>query len=85
MIASESRTEHSLRAEVLEVGNRLASWQYRLAKLVVELDESGEWAFDGAPTCAHWIAMALVHIVLFEFKPTIEREVILDVSVIQRQ
>jgi hypothetical protein len=30
-----------------------------LAHLAVDLDRSGEWAYDGSRTCAHWIAAAL--------------------------
>src|SRR5262249_57329976 len=38
---------------------RWASSQHRLARLVGALDASGEWAGDGAATCAHWVARAL--------------------------
>ena len=41
------------------VGRELAAGQHRLVRLVAELDLSGEWALDGARTCAHWVAMAL--------------------------
>jgi hypothetical protein len=30
-----------------------------LVRLVVELDDSGEWTVDGSTTCAHWVAAAL--------------------------
>jgi hypothetical protein len=30
-----------------------------LIPLLVRFDLSGEWAFDGAPTCAHWVADVL--------------------------
>jgi hypothetical protein len=30
-----------------------------LVRLVAALDASGEWALDGSPTCAHWVAEAL--------------------------
>jgi hypothetical protein len=30
-----------------------------LVELSVRLDESGEWALDGSPTCAHWVADVL--------------------------
>ena len=49
----------SLRVEVLEVGRRLSGAQHRLVGLLCELDRSGEWALDGARTCAHWVASAL--------------------------
>ena len=48
-----------MRAEVVAVGAHWSESQRRLVRLVVELDESGEWAGDGAPTCAHWVAAAL--------------------------
>ena len=31
----------------------------RSVRLVAELDASGEWAVDGAPSCAHWVAIAI--------------------------
>jgi hypothetical protein len=49
----------SVRVEVLEVGRRLSGAQHRLVGLVAVLDRSGEWALDGARTCAHWVASAL--------------------------
>jgi hypothetical protein len=33
--------------------------QHRLVTVACRLDVSGEWAFDGARTCAHWIARVL--------------------------
>lgn len=59
MVVTEMRIESSLRAAVVEVGARVSQGQYRLVTLVHALDESGEWALDGAATCAHWIADAL--------------------------
>ena len=47
------------REAVVEAGQRWAAGQHRLVRLVAELDDSLEWALDGAPTCAHWIADAL--------------------------
>jgi hypothetical protein len=47
------------RAEVVAVGLSWSSAQYRLVHLVVELDRSGQWAWDGSRTCAHWVASAL--------------------------
>ena len=49
----------SLRAAVLAAGQRWASGQRELVRLVRELDASGEWAADGEPSCAHWVAAAL--------------------------
>ncbi len=49
----------SLREQVVAVGQRWSAAQHRLVELVVALDDSGEWAADGAATCADWIAEAL--------------------------
>jgi hypothetical protein len=46
----------SHRRQVTEIGAQLAGAQHALIEAVVALDESGEWAADGAVTCAHWIA-----------------------------
>ena len=59
-VVAEQPTAHtSLRADVVEAGERWCSGQRRLIRLVAALDASGEWALDGAPTCAHWVASAL--------------------------
>jgi flavin-binding protein dodecin len=47
------------RAAVVEAGQRWAAGQYDLVRLVGELDESSEWAADGAVTCAQWVVDAL--------------------------
>ena len=49
----------NIREQVLDIGRRLSSHQWRLVHLVAELDRSGEWLLDGAATCAHWVAAAL--------------------------
>jgi hypothetical protein len=49
----------SLREAVVAAGVRWSSGQHELVRLVAALDESGEWAADGAATCAHWVADAL--------------------------
>jgi hypothetical protein len=54
-----AREATSVRQAVRDEGERYAASQYRLVKLVAELDQSEEWAADGAPTCAHWVADAL--------------------------
>jgi hypothetical protein len=41
------------------LGERVSAGQHKLVRLVAALDHSGEWALDGARTCAHWIADAL--------------------------
>ncbi|MCC6226851.1 MAG: DUF222 domain-containing protein [Microthrixaceae bacterium] len=48
-----------LRAEVVAVGRSWSSAQHRLVVLLARLDRGGEWALDGAATCAHWVAGAL--------------------------
>jgi hypothetical protein len=48
-----------LREQVLAAGRWAAAGQQRLVHVCAALDSSGEWAFDGAATCAHWIADAL--------------------------
>jgi hypothetical protein len=53
------RPAESLRAAVLAAGELWTSSQHRLMRLVAALDASGEWASDGAATCAHWVARAL--------------------------
>jgi hypothetical protein len=62
VIEMESRrgdADGSLRAALLAAGQRWASGQRELVRLVRELDVSGEWAADGEPSCAHWVAAAL--------------------------
>lgn len=49
----------SLRDEIIAVGRRWSNAQHRLLELVVALDVSGQWAADGAPSCARWIADTL--------------------------
>jgi hypothetical protein len=49
----------SLRSAVIAAGARWSVGQRQLVRLVVELETSGEWRIDGAPTCAHWVAATL--------------------------
>ena len=49
----------SLRVELVDLGARFSRGQRELVRIAAALDESGEWALDGAKTCAHWIAEAL--------------------------
>jgi hypothetical protein len=49
----------SLRAAVIAAGVRWAAGQRRLVRLVGNLDQSEEWALDGSPSCAHWVADAV--------------------------
>jgi hypothetical protein len=52
---SRTVTRHH-RSAVRTLGAQLASAQHGLITAVVALDDSGEWAADGAVTCAHWVA-----------------------------
>jgi hypothetical protein len=58
-VDSRGGVDGSLRAAVVVAGQRWADGQRELVRLVRELDASGEWAADGVPSCAHWIAGAL--------------------------
>src|SRR6266851_4134077 len=49
----------SWRAAVIDAGRRWADGQREIVRLVRALDLSGEWAADGVPSCAHWVAGAL--------------------------
>ncbi len=48
-----------IRSALMAIGRRWAVSQVRLVRLSVMLDDSGEWALDGSPTCSHWLAVAL--------------------------
>ena len=52
-------TRPGVRSEFTRYGRRWSSSITQLIALSVELDDSGEWALDGSPTCAHWIAATL--------------------------
>lgn len=52
-------TRPSVRSEFTRYGRRWSSSITQLIALSVELDDSGEWALDGSPTCAHWLAATL--------------------------
>jgi hypothetical protein len=56
---NEDEERTSLRAQVVAVGQRWAADLRNLVRLAVELEASGDWTLDGAPSCAHWIADAL--------------------------
>ena len=57
-IGSE-KVERPLCAAVVAAGAQWSGGQRELVRLVTQLDTSGEWIIDGAPTCAHWVADAL--------------------------
>jgi len=47
------------RAVFAQYGRRWTTALTHLIPAAVQLDQSGEWALDGSPTCAHWIAATL--------------------------
>jgi hypothetical protein len=51
-----SRSSLSLRSVVVDAVQRLSLDMSAFISLLVEFDLSGEWAFDNAPSCAHWVA-----------------------------
>jgi hypothetical protein len=59
MSAVSHESAWSLRQELIEAGARWSRGLGTLVRLAAEFDRSLEWAVDGAPTCAHWIAEAL--------------------------
>ena len=56
--SSASSCRVSLRSQVCLLSRRVSAGQYELVRLIAELDDSGEWAFENAATCAHWVADA---------------------------
>lgn len=58
-MAAAVAAEGSRRADVVDVGARWSVAQRELVQAIGALDASGEWALDGAATCAHWVASAL--------------------------
>jgi hypothetical protein len=56
---TSSATRVDLRSQVASVGRGWSTALHRLLGLVAELDGSGQWALDGARTCAHWVATVL--------------------------
>ena len=51
-----SHSSLSLRSAVVDAARRLSLDMSAFISLLVEFDLSGEWAFDNAPSCAHWVA-----------------------------
>ena len=49
----------TVRERLTRVGLAWSVAHFELVMLAVELDESGEWVEDAAPTSCHWIAQAL--------------------------
>ena len=44
-----------LRSAVVDAARQISLDMSAFIQLLVEFDLSGEWAFDGSPTCAHWV------------------------------
>lgn len=57
--AERPATQTNVRTELARIGRQWSVSITRLVELSAELDQSGEWALDGSPTCAHWIASVL--------------------------
>ncbi|MEO8697739.1 MAG: DUF222 domain-containing protein [Acidimicrobiales bacterium] len=55
VLNSQTRTS-SMRGAVLDAARRLSLDMSSFVGLLVEFDLAGEWAFDNAPSCAHWVA-----------------------------
>jgi len=41
---------------VVDAARRVSLHMSAFIALLVDFDLSGEWAFDNAPSCAHWVA-----------------------------
>jgi hypothetical protein len=58
-VGSEVQLRSSLRVELLAVWKQWSTQQRRLLRLIGEIERSGEWAVDGASSCARWLADTL--------------------------
>ena len=56
MVAVPQAGGSSLRSSVIDALGRWARNQSGLITLLVEFDDSGQWAYDGSWSCAHWVA-----------------------------
>ena len=54
--SSSSLGSSSLGSSVVDAARRLSLDMSAFISLLVEFDLGGEWAFDNAPSCAHWVA-----------------------------
>ncbi len=55
-LSSTPSSASSLRSAVVDAVQRLSLDMSEFISLLVEFDLSGEWAFDNAASCAHWVA-----------------------------
>jgi hypothetical protein len=58
-VVQVERSQYSYRAAVVAAGGHWHAQHHRLLARIAELDRSGEWAADGARSCAHWLTDAL--------------------------
>src|SRR5437016_226273 len=56
MFAAVLSAGTSLRSAVVDATRRISTDMHAVIGLLVEFDVSGEWAFDGAASCAQWVA-----------------------------
>ena len=56
VLSSHSLSTSSLRSSVVDAARRVSLHMSAFIALLVDFDLSGEWAFDNAPSCAHWVA-----------------------------
>src|SRR5688572_18582543 len=56
VLSSPSSSTSSLRSAVVDAAHRLSLDMSSFVVLLAEFDLSGEWAFDNARSCAHWVA-----------------------------
>jgi len=56
MVTGVVSTRSTLRSEIVDAARRMSSDMCVFISLLVEFDRSGEWALDGEPSCAHWVA-----------------------------
>ncbi|MGZ4765638.1 MAG: hypothetical protein ACXV6M_08255 [Ilumatobacteraceae bacterium] len=56
VVRSSGAGSSSLRSAVVDALRRLSLDMSSVLSLLVDFDLCGEWAFDNAPSCAHWVA-----------------------------
>ena len=56
MVVAVVSSSTSLRSAVIDAVQRISMSMSSIVVLLAEFDLSGEWAFDGAHSCAHWVA-----------------------------
>src|SRR5688500_9574223 len=56
VLSSHTSSLSSLRTAVVDGARRLSLDMSAFISLLVDFDLAGEWAFDNAASCAHWVA-----------------------------